>query len=480
MIFIAERALLGPIAGTNSVTRISEVRFKMKFTVYFLVLAFLVGCQKPSVSIQVPEDYKDSKKSDKEAEEKKQLIDEYIQQVEKEQNIDEESLKAKELNPQELLENLTRESRQSIQDENNDSNIVRLIDDPLNSRFNNSTFANSLGTRLLSLQQETTNNSKFMGYQSYNDHILTQLLQGISFSSKSITLNEAIDTYNDFNQRNLFPNYDKPVWQFWGENEPKKNIEFFEVSAILTKTSLLSGLTPFKLYGDYYLPIKQAYDSYYELDNDYNINDYLNMAYLTEQYVYYDALKDMDSKTEGDFISLVDTYNCKLRDEELNTLTEKLACFKSQNYIDSSLALAQSLYSPDIQKMGSFDAFESTSNDVNSVLKQLDNPDHWKANLTSNSKLKLAGLLVWSNIYNEDGGQSVIDNFNKIYSDLMQSNVVETPLRFTPKESQNNIRFELVYPLNKKHYSNKMFDVKTQEQVQAIAIELTRNSMGLY
>ena len=30
----------------------------MKFTVYFLVLAFLVGCQKPSVSIQVPEDYK--------------------------------------------------------------------------------------------------------------------------------------------------------------------------------------------------------------------------------------------------------------------------------------------------------------------------------------------------------------------------------------------------------------------------------------
>lgn len=453
----------------------------MKFTVYLLLLtAFLFGCQKPSVSIQVPEDYKDAAKSDKDAQAKKELIDEYIQQVEKEQNIDEESLKPKELNPQELLENLTRESRQSIQDENNDSNIVRLIDDPLNSRFNNSTFANSLGTRLLSLQQETTNNSKFMGFQSYNDHILTQLLQGISFSSKSITLNEAIDTYNDFNQRNLFPNYDKPVWQLWGENEPKKHIEFFEVSAILTKTSLLSGLTPFKLYGDYYLPIKQAYDSYYELENDYNINDYLNMAYLTEQYVYYDALKDMDSKTEGDFISLVDTYNCKLRDEELNTLAEKLACFKSQNYIDSSLALAQSLYSPDIQKMSSFNAFEAKSNDVSSVLKQLDNTDKWKANLTSNSKLKLSGLLVWSNIYNEDGGQSVIDNFNKIYTDLMQSNVVELQLRFAPKESEKNIRFELVYPLNKKHYSSEMYNLKQLEQVQAIAIELTRNSMGLY
>lgn len=454
----------------------------MKFTVYLLLLsAFLFGCQKPPVSIQVPEDYKDSSKSDKEAQEKKELIDEYIQQVEKEQNIDEESLKVKELNPQELLENLTRESRQNIQDENNDSNIVRLIDDPLNSRFNNSTFANSLGTRLLSLQEETSNDSKFMGHQSFNDHILTQLLQGISFSNKATTLNEAIKIYNDFNKLNLFPNYDEAAWKFWSENEPKENIEFFEASAVLTKTSLLSGLTPLELYGDYFLEVKEAYNSYYELDNDYSINDYLNMAYLTEQYVYYSAFKDMDSKTEGDFISLVDTYSCQLRDEALETLKEKLICFKSQNYIDSSLALAKSLYSPDMQKMNSFNTYELKSNNVNSVLKQLDNPELWKAkNLTANSKLKLSGLLVWSNIYNEDKGKSVIDKFNDIYTDLMQSNVVESHLRFSSKEQQNNIRFELIFPLNKKHYSSKMFDLKQQEQVQSIAIELTRNSMGLY
>ena len=320
-----------------------------------------------------------------------------------------------------------------------------------------------------------------MGYQSFNDHILTQLLQGVSFSSIAITPNEAIKTYRDFIKLNLFPNYDEPVWKLWGDNEPRANIEFFEAAAVLTKASLLSGYDVLDLYGKYFLSIKEAYNLYFDLDNDYTIKDYLAMAYLTEQYVYYSELKDMASKTAGDFITLVDKYNCQFNEELINDdFIHKISCFKSQNYIDSSLDLAVSLHSPDVQKMNSFNTFDLQSNNVNTVLEQLDNIELWKANLTDHSKLKLAGLLVWSNVYNEDNGQTVIESFNDIFTDLMQSNVLEINLRMTLKEPQKNIRFELEYELNKKNYSDIMFELNIQEQVQAIAIELTRNSMGLY
>lgn len=357
---------------------------------------------------------------------------------------------------------------------------MRLIDNPIHSRFNSSTYAKSLGSRFLSLQEETSKRQGYLvNHQNFNDHILTQLLQGISFSAKSITPNEAIKVFESFYMLNLFPNFDEPWWAVFKENEPLNYIEFFEVAAILTKTSLLSNYDTSKVYKEFYLPIKLAYDSYFDLDNDYKIEDYLAMAYLTEQYVFYDATTRMAPKTAGDFISLVDNYNCQVNEDYVHNFIDKIICFKTQNYIDTSLALAASLHSPNAEKMSSMNVLDFESNNVLNVINQLDNNDVWSTELTQRSKLKLSGLLIWSNIYNSDNGSTVIESFNDIYNDLIHSKVTKK-IELIGKKPPKNKRFELVYPSNDTMYSEIMFNLDQQEHIQAIAIELTRTSLGLY
>lgn len=456
-----------------------EVYMKSIIILLFLSLIF-TGCQKPAVSIQPPEK-EDGSKKDQTDKQQQALIDDYIEQVEKEQNIDEESLTPTPDNPQEYLENLIKDSRINFERDSRNSNNVQIINDPQHSRFNNSTYAKSLGSRLLSLQEETAKTPMYNGHQSFNDHILTQLLQGISFSVKAITPNEAIQTYKQFLILNLFPHYDEAFWKkIYQENDPYRNIEFFESAAVLTKTSLISGFSPLKLYEDYFAPIKRAYNIYFDLDNDFELLDYLAIAYLTEQYVFYKESTGLTAKTEGDFVSLVDNYNCQFDEEYINGFFDKILCYKAQSYTDSSQPLAQSLHSPDINKVEAFTSFDLKGQKVTNLLSQLNNDKLWGTTLTSRSKLKLAGLMVWSNTYKEDNGQSVIESFKSNYEDLIQSEVATLKLKLNSQSKKDDIRYELKYALNDKNYSEVLFDLDQHEEIQAIAIELTRTSFGLY
>lgn len=447
----------------------------MKFFSFIFFIIIITGCQKPPVSIQPFE----GKKTDTEKKQD-QIIDQYLDQLEQDKNVNTKNPNEKQ-SLQEQLEGFVQDSRNELANQNNSSNHSTLIENPLHSRSNTGSYSKSLESRFLGLQEETAKDPQYMGaFQSYNDHILTQLLQGILFSPESISTNDAIERFKSFFLLNLFPNYDEPFWVVFRANEPLRNIEFFESAAVLAKTSLLSTTPPLKLYEQYFLPIKLAYNSYFELDNDFEIEDYLALAYLTEQYVYYRYLTLIDTKTASDFISLIDNYNCQLNEDYINIFLDKIACFKTQNYVDSSLSFAASLYSPDKKKIKSDQAFDFNSDKSFEILKQLDTSKQWSTILTDSSKLKLSGLLIWSNLYNNDNGQSVISSFKDIYQDLMASNVVDINIKFVGTDKKKNKQFELRYELKKNIYSKQMFDLKQQEQIQAIAIELTRASMGLY